>query len=71
MNNQVQHYDPRLETHFADDNLVSMMRSLKGRDWGAGALLNAHDAPVQPPWAKADPDFYQNPIISVARGHSD
>jgi len=27
-----------------DDNLVSMMRALKPFDWGAGALLNAHDA---------------------------
>ncbi|UWR28688.1 carnitine 3-dehydrogenase [Sulfitobacter sp. W002] len=46
-----------------DDNLVSMMRSLKGRDWGAGALLNAHDARLD---GKADPDFTK-PIISVAR----
>ncbi|MBT2130938.1 carnitine 3-dehydrogenase [Aliiroseovarius lamellibrachiae] len=26
-----------------DDNLVAMMRALKGRDWGAGALLNQQD----------------------------
>ena len=26
-----------------DDNLVAMMRALKGRDWGAGALLNEQD----------------------------
>ncbi len=26
-----------------DDNLVGMMQALKQRDWGAGALLNAHD----------------------------
>ncbi len=26
-----------------DNNLVSMMRALKIQDWGAGALLNAHD----------------------------
>lgn len=26
-----------------DNNLVSMMRALKMQDWGAGALLNAHD----------------------------
>ncbi len=31
-----------LERH-RDANLVGMMRSLKARDWGAGALLNAHD----------------------------
>ncbi|MFK7751161.1 MAG: carnitine 3-dehydrogenase [Sedimentitalea sp.] len=28
-----------------DDNLVGMMRALKHNDWGAGALLRAHDAP--------------------------
>ena len=27
-----------------DDNLVGMMRALKERNWGAGALLNEHDA---------------------------
>lgn len=26
-----------------DNNLVAMMRALKGQNWGAGALLNAHD----------------------------
>lgn len=26
-----------------DDNLVGMMRALGAKDWGAGALLNAHD----------------------------
>lgn len=31
-----------LERH-RDANLVGMMRSLKARDWGAGAVLNAHD----------------------------
>ena len=31
-----------LERH-RDANLVGMMRSLKARDWGAGALLNTHD----------------------------
>ena len=46
-----------------DDNLVSMMRSLKGRNWGAGALLKAHDARLE---SQTDPDFTK-PIISVAR----
>ncbi len=46
-----------------DDNLVSMMRSLKGRDWGAGALLNEHDVRLS---AQTAPDFTK-PIISVAR----
>jgi carnitine 3-dehydrogenase len=30
-----------------DDNLVSMMRALKARDWGAGAVLNAYDSAVK------------------------
>ena len=30
-----------------DNNLVAMMRALKGQDWGAGALLNAHDASLK------------------------
>jgi len=32
-----------------DDNLVAMMRALKVRDWGAGALLNAQDARMRKP----------------------
>jgi len=32
-----------LERH-RDANLVGMMRTLKARDWGAGAVLNQHDA---------------------------
>ena len=32
-----------LERH-RDANLVGMMRSLKARDWGAGAVLNSYDA---------------------------
>ena len=27
-----------------DDNLVALLRALKGQDWGAGAVLNAQDA---------------------------
>ncbi|WP_394155152.1 carnitine 3-dehydrogenase [Loktanella salsilacus] len=46
-----------------DDNLVSMMRSLKGRNWGAGALLNEHDTRLS---AAATPDLAK-PIISVDR----
>lgn len=29
-----------------DNNLVAMMRALKAQDWGAGALLNAHDRAI-------------------------
>ncbi|MCB1402058.1 MAG: carnitine 3-dehydrogenase, partial [Rhodobacteraceae bacterium] len=32
-----------------DDNLVSIMRALKPRNWGAGELLNAQDARNTPP----------------------
>ncbi|WP_193177443.1 carnitine 3-dehydrogenase [Oricola nitratireducens] len=32
-----------------DDNLVSMMRALKARNWGAGALLADHDERIKPP----------------------
>lgn len=46
-----------------DDNLVSMMRSLKGRNWGAGAVLNAHDARLT---GAKTPDFTQ-PIITIKR----
>ena len=30
-----------------DDNLVAMMRSLKANNWGAGELLNQHDAQLK------------------------
>ncbi|WP_299295639.1 carnitine 3-dehydrogenase [uncultured Tateyamaria sp.] len=30
-----------------DDNLVGMMRALKANDWGAGAVMNAHDATLR------------------------
>jgi carnitine 3-dehydrogenase len=31
-----------------DDNLVGILRALKDRDWGAGAVLNAHDRRLAP-----------------------
>ncbi|MCE8009395.1 carnitine 3-dehydrogenase [Aestuariivita sp.] len=31
-----------------DTNLVGMIRALKAQDWGAGALLNTHDAGLRP-----------------------
>ena len=36
-------YSIRELERIRDANLVGMMRSLKARDWGAGALMNAHD----------------------------
>jgi carnitine 3-dehydrogenase len=32
-----------------DDNLVGILRALKVRNWGAGAILNAQDARLKPP----------------------
>lgn len=46
-----------------DDNLVAMMRALKGRNWGAGALLNDYDARVAPPL----PNEIDKPIESLRR----
>ena len=37
------HHSIRDLERIRDNNLVSMMRALKGQDWGAGALLNAQD----------------------------
>ncbi|MCB1367913.1 MAG: carnitine 3-dehydrogenase, partial [Rhodobacteraceae bacterium] len=47
-----------------DDNLVSMMRSLKGRNWGAGALLNQHDARLKA--LEPTPDF-ASPLPTLDR----
>ncbi len=43
------HHSVRELERIRDDNLVAMMRALKGRNWGAGALLNEHDTRVRPP----------------------
>ena len=36
-------YSIRELERIRDDNLIAMMRALKAQDWGAGALLNAHE----------------------------
>ena len=36
-----------------DNNLVALLRALKGQDWGAGALLNAQDAGRKGPGLQA------------------
>lgn len=46
-----------------DDNLVAMMRALKARNWGAGALLNEYDARVAPPL----PTGIDKPIETLRR----
>ena len=46
-----------------DNNLVSILRGLKGQDWGAGALLNEVDQVIAPP---IETDFNQL-LTSVER----
>jgi carnitine 3-dehydrogenase len=46
-----------------DDNLVAMMRALKGQDSAAGALINTHQTQITP---KKSPDF-SNTIKSADR----
>jgi carnitine 3-dehydrogenase len=46
-----------------DDNLVCMMRALKPRNWGAGALLKAHDEKIRPPL----PDDITKPLQTLHR----
>jgi carnitine 3-dehydrogenase len=48
-----------------DDNLVSILRGLKARDFGAGALLNAQDRRIE--GAVALPDDLSRPIVTVHR----
>ncbi len=47
-----------------DDNLVSMMRALKGRNWASGRTLREHDDRLRR--EVAPPDWSQ-PILTVAR----
>jgi carnitine 3-dehydrogenase len=54
-----------------DTNLVGMMRALKQQDWGAGAVLNAHDATLKTGGALAaridDLERIDRPIPTLAR----
>ncbi len=51
-----------------DNNLVGMMRALKAQNWGAGAVLNQHDAALKsaalPTLEQAD---LSQPILTVSR----
>jgi len=49
-----------------DDNLVALLRALKGRDHAAGALLNRHDARLRRRETDA-PSFPSAPIETVRR----
>ncbi|MFG5380690.1 carnitine 3-dehydrogenase [Yoonia sp. R2-816] len=48
-----------------DNNLVTILRGLKTQDWGAGALLKAHDARLTGQIAL--PDDLTQPIVTVER----
>ena len=54
-----------------DDNLVGMMRSLKANDWGAGAVMNAHEATLRAGTVLAahadDLEDVSAPILTVRR----
>ena len=56
-------YSIRELERIRDDNLVAMMRALKPRNWGAGALLKAHDERVRPPL----PTELDKPLITQRR----
>lgn len=56
------HHSIRQLERIRDDNLVGILRALKARDSGAGALLNAQDARNKPP----APDT-SAPFTSLAR----
>ena len=65
-----QHSIRDLERH-RDTNLVGMMRSLKARDWGAGAVLNRHDETLNQnrgiPTTLHDIDDLSRPIRTLSR----
>lgn len=48
-----------------DDNLVAMMRALKARNWGAGEVLNKHDAAIFS--ATSTALDYSHPVETAAR----
>jgi carnitine 3-dehydrogenase len=47
-----------------DDNLVAMMRALKGRDWASGRLLREHDRRLH--GAQPEPDW-SRPVETASR----
>ena len=57
-------YSIRELERIRDDNLVAMMRALKGRDWASGRLLREHDQRLRD--AQPEPDWSQ-PVETVSR----
>jgi carnitine 3-dehydrogenase len=63
-------YSIRELERIRDNNLVTMMRGLKAQDWGAGALLNAHDKALRrdtPMGARADGFASDQPVLTARR----
>ena len=64
-------YSIRELERIRDTNLVAMMRALKAQDWGAGALMNAHEATLRagaPLGARVDDlDDVSAPLLTVHR----
>jgi carnitine 3-dehydrogenase len=55
---------PRALEHLRDNNLVAILRSLKGQDWGSGKLLKNHDKRLQPDSQNID---YSKPVRTLDR----
>lgn len=62
-NDQSGHLSIRELERKRDNNLVAMMRALKGQNDAAGALIQAHEASLKPEIAP----FSSKPIVSVER----
>lgn len=58
------HHGIRELERIRDDNLVSIMRALKWREWAVGVVLNEHDSKLR---SKHDDGFASEPIRSVER----
>ncbi|MEO0865587.1 MAG: carnitine 3-dehydrogenase, partial [Pseudomonadota bacterium] len=50
-----------------DDNLVGLLRALKANDWGAGAVLNAHDSALRDVQGLDGLGDVTQPILTVKR----
>ncbi len=60
---QSSHLSIRELERIRDGNLVAVLRALKGRNWGAGAVLNAHDSMRGQP----DDDDFSKPVRTISR----
>jgi carnitine 3-dehydrogenase len=64
-------YSIRELERIRDDNLVGILRALKARDWGAGALLRAHDRrlmaniPAAEPFGETSPQPLEMLTLTV------